>query len=111
MLENRLLDLQNLVMLGIMLCPGTDLEKSMVYYRLIQEAMQDDIEANDRELNKTFMTAHLLSTKVLTRVRKLSKGIEKDQGSDEEDLNNAKSRVQMESHRARAEVLEGLNKD
>ena len=67
-LEKVCLDLQNFLMLGIMLCPGTKQEKSKVYYRLIQEAMQEEIDSYDSELDKTIKSALTFATITIPRI-------------------------------------------
>ena len=110
-LEQKLFDLQNFIMMGILLCPGTDLEKSKAYYRLVQEAMQDEIESHDSQLNKTFKTALLLSTKILMRVRNLSEDRDKAHGADSDDGDCQKRKVQIDAHRVTVETLEDFDKD
>ena len=48
--DDSIFDLEALLMLGIMLCAGSTNEKTKVYYRLIQESMQELVDSYDKEL-------------------------------------------------------------
>ena len=100
LLETRLFDLQTFLMLGVILCPGSTSEKAKVYYRLIQEAMLEEVESYDSELDKTFRAALDISTHTLIRVREMFKGGEHDTESEDD-----------ETARQRNEALDALDKD
>ena len=100
LLEARLFDLQAFIMMGIILCPGTTSEKAKVYYRLIQEAMLEEVESYDSQLDKTFRVALDLSAHTFIRIRGMFKGGEQDTDSEDD-----------ESARKAAEALDALDKD
>ena len=66
--DDSIFDLDAFLMLGIMLCAGSRNEKCKVYYRLIQESMQELVDSYDKELRATVANALRFSTLVLPRV-------------------------------------------